>query len=138
MARFLPTLLPLMALMACFAGASRAAPALLAPFLLTGATEVMVEAQSWNDWVISYRAPDAAWPAALALRLEQERWRSLDQVGYGALSRSFSRGVAHEWGGLWEWAFFSVDPSQPEVVRIRVRQRLALPWWRYGAPARLL
>jgi hypothetical protein len=135
MARFLVTTCTLLALAACFAGASQAAPALLAPFLLVGATEVRVAARSWSDWEITYRAPDARWPTALARRLEQERWHSLDQGGYGGLSRSFSRGEAHDWGGLWEWTFLSVDPSRPEVVQIRVRRWLALPWWRHGAAA---
>jgi hypothetical protein len=119
-------------LLACGGAGWTATRPPLEQFLVPGATDIQVVALGWNEWQISYRAPDLStpWSTAIGRNLETDRWSSPDIVGYGALSRSYTRASSLGLWTLWEWAFLSFDPIKPHVAQIRVRRRIAITWWR--------
>jgi hypothetical protein len=67
----------------------------LAPFLASGASSVAVTVLGWNEWQITYRVPGApsSWFTEVAEQLERQHWSSPDHVGYGSLTRSYSRAL---------------------------------------------
>jgi hypothetical protein len=122
----------LMMLVACSGAGWMATRPPLGQFLMPGATDIQVTALGWNEWQISYRVPNlpTSWSTAVGHKLEMDRWSSPDSVGYGALTRSYTRASSFGFCTLWEWAFLSFDPIRPQVVQIRMRRWLAIPWWR--------
>jgi hypothetical protein len=121
----------LMMLVACGGAGWMATRPPVGQFLVPGATDIQVTALGWNEWQINYRAPDVptSWFTAIGRHLEAQRWSSPDSVGYGALSRSYSRASSLGCCALWEWAFLSFDPARPDVAQIRMRRWIAIPWW---------
>jgi hypothetical protein len=104
----------------------------LALLVVPGATDIQVARRGWNAWQMSYHAPavPTTWSSAVVQQLEAQHWASPDQVGYGALSRSYSREVSFGVGELWEWTYLTVDPLRPQLAQILVRRWIAFPWWR--------
>src|SRR5689334_6028499 len=97
----------LLMLAACCGGGWMASRSSLAPFLVPGATDIRVVALGWNEWQISYHAPNspAPWSTMVARKLETDHWGSPDSVGYGALTRSYTRASSLAFCELWEWAY---------------------------------
>ena len=123
----------LMMVVACGGAGWMATRPPLGQILVPGATDIQVTALGWNEWQISYRAPDSAtpWSTAVGRHLEADNWSSPDSVGYGALSRSYTRASSFGFCTLWEWIFLSFDPVRPHVAQIRMRRWLAISWWRH-------
>jgi hypothetical protein len=121
----------LMLLLVCGGAGWMATHPPLGQFLVPGATDVQVTILGWNEWQISYHAPDTAtpWSTAVGRHLETHGWSSPDSVAYGALSRSYSRGSSLGFCALWEWAFLTFDPVRPHVAQIRLRRWIAIAWW---------
>jgi hypothetical protein len=118
----------LMMLVACGGAGWTATRPPLGRFLVLGATDIQVTALGWNEWQLTYRAPDSAtpWSTAVGRNLEADRWSSPDNASYGALSRSYTRASSLGLCTLWEWAFLSFDPIKPHVAQIRVRRWIAI------------
>jgi hypothetical protein len=125
----------LMLLAACGGGGWMATRPSLAGFLVPDATDIHVVALGWNEWQLSYHAPGtpARWPTVIGRRLESEHWSRTDSVGYGALSRSYTRASPLGFCTLWEWAYLSFDPLRPRVAQIRVRRWITIEWLQHGA-----
>jgi hypothetical protein len=121
----------LLTLAACSGGGWMAMRPPLARFLVPGATDIHEVALGWNKWQISYHAPGspAPWSTTVARNLETDHWGSPDSLGYGALTRSYTRASSLGFCVLWEWADLSFDPFRPLVAQIRVRRWIAIPWW---------
>jgi hypothetical protein len=104
-------------------------------FLVPGATDIQVTPLRWNEWQLRYHLPDrpTPWLTIIGRQLEQQGWSSPDEVGYGALSRSYTRASSLKLCERWEWAFLTVDPRKPQVAQIRLRVWIAIPWWQYVA-----
>jgi hypothetical protein len=124
----------LMLLAACGGGWMATHPPLTG-FLVPDATDIRVVALGWNEWQLSYHTPGSPsrWPTDIGRRLEREHWISTDSVGYGALSRSYTRASPLGFCALWEWAYLSFDPLRPHIAQIRVRRWIAIGWWQHGA-----
>lgn len=122
----------LVILTACSVGSWVAAQPALGLLVARDATDIKVVMRGWNTWKISYRAPGAptTWSTEIAHRLEAEHWASPDTVGYGSLSRSYSRAVSFGFGELWEWVYLTFDPLRPQDAQITVRRWIAIGWWR--------
>jgi hypothetical protein len=107
----------------------------LAPFLVPGATNVQVVPLGWGTWQFSYDVAGSptTWYTDIPRQLEAQRWSSMDRVEYGAMTRTYNRTVSFGVCELWEWAFLTFDPLQPNVAHIIVRRWVAIPWWRHLA-----
>jgi hypothetical protein len=123
----------LMMLVACGSAGWMTTRPSLEQFLVPGATDIQVTALGWNERQISYRAPDlpTPWVTAVGRNLEKARWSSPDSVGYGALTRSYTRASSLGFCTLWEWAYLTFDPIRPHIAQIRVRWWIAIPWWQH-------
>ena len=101
------------------------------PFLVPDATDIQVVSTGVWEWQIAYRAPGSitTWFTAIGRNLERDHWSSPDRVEYGALSRTYSRASSFGFVELWEWTFLTIDPLKPQEAKIRMRQRIAIPWW---------
>jgi hypothetical protein len=121
----------LMLLLLCAVGSKMILHPPLSRYLVPGATDIRVVGLGWNEWQISYHAPGsiATWSTIIGRNLEADAWTSPGNVGYGALSRSYTRASSLAFCALWEWAFLSFDPVRPHVAQIRVRRWIAIPWW---------
>ena len=122
----------LIVLVACGGAGWMATRPPLGRFLVPGATDIQVTALGWNEWKLNYRAPDlpTTWSAVVERNLETDGWSSPDSMGYGALSRSYTRASSFGFYALWEWAFLSFDPVKPHTVQIRMRRWIFISWWR--------
>ena len=72
----------LMMFVACGGAGWRATRPPVGQFLVPGATEIQVTALGWNEWQLSYRAPDAPtpWSTTVGRHLEADNWSSPDSV----------------------------------------------------------
>ena len=83
----------------------------------------------WNEWRLSYEAPNARWLTTVARNLVALGWNRSGPEGYSALSHRYDRASSAGAYVVWEWAFVSIDPSRPRVASIILRRRFAFPWW---------
>jgi hypothetical protein len=104
----------------------------LAPFLAPGATNVQMVPLGWGTWQLSYDVSGSptTWYTDIPYQLEAQHWSSIDRVEYGAMARTYNRTVSLRVCELWEWAFLTFDPLQPNVAHIIVRRWVVIPWWR--------
>ena len=107
----------LMMLVACGGAGWMATRPPVGQFLVPGARDIQVTVLGWNERQISYHAPDlpTSWSTVVGRNLETDRWSSPDSVGYGALTRSYTRASSLGFCALWEWAYLAFDPVRPHV-----------------------
>jgi hypothetical protein len=125
------TSLPLL-LMACGWGiwvVVRPSPAL---FVVPAATQLHITELGWRTWQITYHAPGTptTWYGDVARQLEANDWSSQDHRAYGALSSSYIHTLSFGIGELWQRAYLTFDPLQPQIAHINVRHDIVIPWLR--------
>ena len=133
MHRIFPGFCLLLLLLSCGIGSRMAIRPRVELFLVPGATGVEISRLGWNEWQISYYAPGSptTWSTDVAHQLELQHWASQDRVEYGALSRTYNRASSPGIIELWEWAYFTFEPSKPRDAKIRVRRWIAIHWPHY-------
>lgn len=135
MNRMLAVVALLLLLSAGAAGVWAAAQPPVGLLLVPGASDVRITRLGWNEWQISYRVPGAApWPSTVGRQLQAAGWAIERPAKYGALSRTYNHATGLGIGELWEWAYLTVDPVHPDLVRMMLRRSVHLPWLGINLP----
>jgi hypothetical protein len=116
-------------LLLCGAGGWMARNTLVAPFILPGATDLVVAGRGLNGLTLTYRAagPPHAWSAALAKRLGTDGWRAREYTFTGTrapfIVTSYSYEVTFGPFRLIEHAVVGGDPDDPNLVHVQAHRQ---------------
>lgn len=106
------------------------------PFVLPGATDVVVTRQNLRSQIVVYRTdlPSITWRDQLAHQLARDDWRSRD-YNFGYTKRFsvswYRRTTAIGPITIQESAIIGGDPNDPQIVIVRLERDVTFPTWEW-------